>query len=93
MPKIKVRVMIEGRVQGVGYRAWMVEEASRRGLKGWVRNRSGGSVEALIAGATDDVEALIASCRRGPRLARVVGITRSEAHDDDTRPFHALPTM
>jgi acylphosphatase len=59
-----VRVTIRGRVQGVGYRYWLEQQA--RGLEGWVRNRRDGSVEALFAGPADAVSAMIASCRRGP---------------------------
>ena len=66
---------IQGRVQGVGYRDWMVREAQRLGLDGWVRNLMGGSVEALVAGDEAAVEALLTLCRRGPMLARVDAIT------------------
>jgi acylphosphatase len=64
-------VTIRGRVQGVGYRAWVEHTATARDLEGWVRNRRDGSVEALFAGPADVVAAMIASCRRGPSLARV----------------------
>ena len=66
-----VRVTISGRVQGVGYRAWTQIEATLRGVRGWVRNRSNGDVEALFAGPPDAVEALCAACWRGPAHARV----------------------
>jgi acylphosphatase len=72
---------IEGRVQGVGYRAWMVREASRLGLSGWVRNRADGSVEAVVAGPEPAVQALLTACRRGPVLARVDRIEESFAED------------
>ena len=67
-------VIIRGRVQGVGYRAWVDHTARQRTLEGWVRNRRDGSVEAVFAGPADDVAQMIADCRRGPRLARVDGI-------------------
>jgi acylphosphatase len=72
---------IEGRVQGVGYRAWMVREASRLGLSGWVRNRADGSVEAVVVGPEPAVQALLTACRRGPALARVDHIEESFAED------------
>jgi acylphosphatase len=65
------RVVIAGRVQGVGYRDWMVREANRLGVQGWVRNRADGAVEALVDGQEAAVQALLLLCRRGPLLARV----------------------
>lgn len=65
------RLQITGRVQGVGFRYAMQDEAARRGVRGWVRNRSDGSVEALLQGDADAVEALTAWARQGPRGARV----------------------
>jgi acylphosphatase len=66
-----VRVTIGGYVQGVGYRAWMIMEARARGIRGWVRNRLNGDVEALFAGPPEAVEALCAACWRGPAHAHV----------------------
>jgi acylphosphatase len=65
------RLRICGRVQGVGYRDALRYEAERRGITGWVRNRADGSVEALLQGPSEHVEALIAWARRGPSAARV----------------------
>lgn len=73
------RVRISGRVQGVGFREWMVREATRRGVLGWVRNRSDGSVEALVAGDAAAVASLLTACRAGPPLARVEEITEEFA--------------
>lgn len=64
-------LLIEGRVQGIGYRDWLVREASAQGLAGWVRNLPDGRVEAVVAGPEPAVMALLTACRRGPRLARV----------------------
>ncbi|MDI4233688.1 acylphosphatase [Bradyrhizobium sp. 31Argb] len=64
-------VMIRGRVQGVGYRAWVEYEARVRRLEGWVRNRRDGSVEAVFAGPETVVSDMIAACQRGPSAARV----------------------
>jgi acylphosphatase len=69
-----VTVRIHGRVQGVCYRAWAVSEAARRGIDGWVRNRADGSVEALLQGPPEEVDAMIEACRAGPPAARVVRI-------------------
>ncbi|MBM3950368.1 MAG: acylphosphatase [Rhodospirillales bacterium] len=68
---LSVRVVITGRVQGVWFRAWTVEQAGRLGLAGWVRNRAGGAVEAVFSGPRAKVDEMIAACRRGPPAARV----------------------
>lgn len=65
---------VTGRVQGVGFRAWVVWEAQERGLQGWVRNRRDGTVEAVFAGPAEQVEAMLAACRQGPSLARVANL-------------------
>ena len=67
-------MIVTGRVQGVGYRAWVVWEAQERGLQGWVRNRRDGSVEAVFAGPSERVEAMLAACQHGPSLARVANL-------------------
>lgn len=76
-------VVIRGRVQGVGYRDWMLREAARLGVQGWVRNRPDGAVEALVAGEEAAVQALLSACRRGPMLARVDEITEDFAEPPD----------
>jgi len=68
------RLIIRGEVQAVGFRQWMVDQAQRLGVAGWVRNRADGTVEALVAGDTAAVEELLRACRRGPRLAHVASI-------------------
>jgi acylphosphatase len=78
-----VRVVIRGRVQGVGYRAWTEYAALERGIAGWVRNRRDGAVEALFAGMRDDVLAMIEACREGPPGARVQTIDQLSAAADD----------
>jgi acylphosphatase len=66
-----VRVRISGLVQGVNFRAWTERRASALGLSGWVRNLPDGDVEAVFSGPADAVDAMLAACREGPRLARV----------------------
>jgi acylphosphatase len=68
-------VKITGRVQGVGYRAWVEHRARAHALEGWVRNCRDGSVEAVFAGSENVVADLIALCRRGPSTARVDAVT------------------
>jgi acylphosphatase len=75
-------VTIRGRVQGVGYRAFVEHQAKVRGLEGWVRNRSDGSVEALFAGPAEVVAEMIALCRRGPSSARVEAVQEEPANSD-----------
>jgi acylphosphatase len=82
------RLLIAGRVQGVGYRDWMVEKARSLGLDGWVRNTPDGSVEALISGDVAAVEELSRLCRRGPRMADVVSITEDLAEPPEEPGFH-----
>ncbi len=65
------RLRISGRVQGVGFRASLADEARLRGLAGWVRNRRDGTVEAMVHGDSQQFDALLAWARRGPRAARV----------------------
>lgn len=71
MSSSSAHILIEGRVQGVGFRAWLAQEAVGRGLSGWVRNRRTGAVEAAFAGPADVVAAMLEACRRGPPAARV----------------------
>jgi|AGTN01.1.fsa_nt_gi Acylphosphatases len=69
-----VRVTIRGLVQGVGYRAWTEIEAERRAIRGFVRNRLNGNVEAVFAGLPEAVQSLCEACRKGPRLADVESV-------------------
>lgn len=83
---VRARLLISGRVQGVFYRATCQDEASARGLVGWVRNLPDGRVEALLQGARENVEALIKWCYVGPPHARVskIDVAYEEAKDDLT---------
>ena len=92
-------VIVRGLVQGVGYRAFVEHEAHRRGLRGWVRNRRDGSVEAVFAGPRAMVEDMIEICRRGPFSARVDAVDHRDATDADlgtpssADTFSVLPTI
>jgi acylphosphatase len=77
-----LRLIVTGRVQGVGYRDALREEAQRRGVAGWVRNRRDGSVEAVLQGAQDALDATITWARQGPAFARVLEV-RTHPGDDD----------
>jgi acylphosphatase len=69
--RIVRHVVIRGRVQGVGFRAFVEDTALLRGVEGWVRNRRDGAVEAVFAGTEGVVADMIAACRQGPLGARV----------------------
>ncbi len=92
MPETAIRLRIEGRVQGVGFRAWTARTAQRLRVRGWVRNRGDGSVEALLIGEADAVAAMIEACRRGPALARVDAVASTPAEDDGSRAFDERPS-
>lgn len=77
-----VRLRITGRVQGVGYRAFVEMQAEMLDLDGWVRNRRDGSVEAVAAGSADKIERLIAECREGPPASLVTDVNVIEATEE-----------
>lgn len=82
-----VHLRIEGRVQGVGYRAFVEMRAAELGLYGWVRNRRDGSVEAVVQGSNAAVDAMLDQCRSGPPAARV---DRVEVVGEGVGPFNAF---
>ncbi len=84
---------IEGRVQGVWYRGWTVQQAIGRRLAGWVRNRSDGSVEALFAGPKPAVNEMIEACWRGPPSARVSNVIVRPTDPPERPGFHPLGTL
>ena len=94
-----VHVTIRGRVQGVGFRAFIDRQAQERALDGWVRNRRDGSVEAVFAGAATAVEAMLEVCRQGPLGAKVeaLDVREEEAAGliPSSRPagFYVMPTV
>ena len=82
--RIARRIHVKGKVQGVFFRAWMVEQATELGLDGWVRNRHDGSVEAVFSGAPEAVAEMEALCRSGPPGARVADVTARDGGDVPT---------
>lgn len=99
MEETVVHLVVHGRVQGVGYRAFVEREAHARDLHGWVRNCRDGTVEALLAGDAPVVEDMIAICRRGPFGARVDAIDRTAGSVSSLKErvpgqaFSVLPTI
>lgn len=92
-PDIAVRVRISGRVQGVFFRAWTVERATALGLKGFVRNRKDGTVEALFAGPPAAVRAMIDQCWQGPPRAQVADVLESHADGIVPDRFEEKPSV
>jgi acylphosphatase len=91
-----VRLRISGRVQGVGFRAFVADEAEARGLEGWVRNRADRSVEAVLAGEDKIVDEIVEVCRRGPYGAKVERLETEEARESELtgrRGFAILRTL
>ncbi len=82
------QIVVRGRVQGVSFRAWTRAEALKRGLDGWVRNRADGSVEAVMAGSPDAIDAIIEVFRQGPPLAVVTDVIEIEAAETPAAGFH-----
>ena len=81
-PMIARRLTIRGRVQGVGYRDAMIDVANALGVRGWVRNKRDGTVEALVQGDERAVESLTSWCRRGPASAQVTSIAALDVTPD-----------
>lgn len=89
-----VRVIIDGRVQGVWFRAWTQQNATARGLTGWVRNRADGSVEALFHGLASDVNDMLEACWHGPLSAHVFKVTPENSLEAPAfKGFRLYPTV
>jgi acylphosphatase len=89
-------VLVEGHVQGVGYREFTRRAALRLAVSGWVRNRSDGAVEAMICGPPAAVEALISEMRKGPRSALVDSVSVTELQEvanNDNGAFVVMPRV
>ena len=88
-----VHVVVSGRVQGVFFRSWTVGRAELRGLDGWVRNRSDGTVEALFAGPVEAVDHMLEACWRGPDYSTVTDVRVEPAEDPGPTGFEQRPTV
>ena len=87
-----VHVLIVGRVQGVGYRAWCADTASALGLSGWVRNLRSGEVEAVICGDETSVETMLRKAGKGPRWAQVREVKVLDEANPVSGPFEVRAT-
>ncbi|XP_047336561.1 acylphosphatase [Impatiens glandulifera] len=88
-----VKVMVKGKVQGVFYRNWTIDNATELGLSGWVRNRRDGSVEAVFSGNPDKVQEMEDRCRRGPPSAIVTGLNVSPCNEVPGMGFERRSTV
>ena len=88
-----LRLRVEGFVQAVGYRNFAIEEATRLGLDGWVRNRVDGTVEILISGPTKAVESFVAASMRGPGGSRVKNVELHNAEPPAEKGFQRRPSL
>lgn len=86
-------VTISGKVQGVWYRAWTSETASKLGLNGWVRNRLNGTVEAVFSGEETALTQMLETCKEGSPAARVDNINYTEISELPEKGFRQLPTI
>ncbi len=89
----RVRLRIQGRVQGVGYRDWSAGQARRLGLDGWVRNRADGAVEMALSGPDEVVDGMVDRCRRGPSAAQVSRVDVADESGPIEPGFRQLPTL
>ena len=90
---VTLHLQITGRVQGVGFRYAMRAEALQRRVRGWVRNRRDSSVEAIVQGDGQAVDAVIAWARRGPPGARVAEVIATPATGEDDRPYASFDSL
>jgi acylphosphatase len=93
MARSAERLIVDGRVQGVSFRAWAVAEAAQLGLEGWVRNRRDGTVEILALGPHEAIDRLAEACAEGPPAARPLSVDRHPTQDDGSRGFEERPTV
>ena len=87
LPIVRVRLLLEGRVQGVNFRHYTCREANRLGVSGWTRNLADGRVEAVYEGPREAVEELVAWTRHGPEWAHVTGLTLQDEEPQGEQGF------
>jgi acylphosphatase len=90
---VAVRARIEGKVQRVWYRNWTVENATKRGLAGWVRNRTDGSVEAVFAGPKDSVDDMVTACWDGSPKSQVTNVIIEPCDAPKETGFREIDTL
>ncbi len=93
-----IHLYVKGRVQGVGFRAFVQKQATAFHLSGWVRNRANGCVELMLDGESQDVEAFLVKCRRGSYFSRVDAVQPVSIPDAPVMPIESgicriLPTV
>lgn len=88
-----IHVIVTGRVQGVGFRAWAKSKARKKNLNGWVRNRSDGSVEAVFSGKAEAIDAMQEACHDGPLASRVKDVAVQDWSDPVAKGFEHRDTV
>ena len=88
-----VHVVVSGHVQGVWYRGWTVESARALDLRGWVRNRRDGTVEAVFGGPEPAIEIMLARCHSGPPAAQIDSVSVVAWDGETGTSFYQLPTI
>ncbi len=92
MPEKSIRIVVSGRVQGVGFRAWVQHTAKNLGLNGWVRNLKSGEVEMIVSGDEEIVARMESLCWDGPVAASVDEVQVSDSFETVESGFSLLPT-
>lgn len=93
MNHITKHLVIHGRVQGVGYRAWAAHTAEQMNLVGWARNRKNGTVEAVITGPEEDIQHFVSACYNGPSAANVEVVQVADGFDEELEEFEIRDTV
>ena len=79
---MKKHILIEGRVQGVGFRHWLYKTAMQRNIAGWVKNKPSGEVEALLIGNDEEINIIIKLCKKGPSLSKVLKVKVKDYNEE-----------